>query len=538
MTMTTPLRALRTAVVLLALTAVAACNGGRSGSPPSALTYTPATATFTVGTAIAPLIPTVTGTVDTYGVAPALPAGLSINATSGQISGTPAAVTATTSYTVTATNARGSTTATLSLAVNVAAPSALSYPSPRSYVAGTAIAALTPTVTGTVASWSVAPVLPAGLALDTTTGVITGTPTVPTAAAAYTVTARNVSGTATFAVNVTVTAPVPLGLNLALLAGSSGGSSGYVDAVGAAARFNNPRGVAVDGSGNVYVADTVNSLVRKIATDGTVTTLAGNRGVFTSVNGTGSGASFSGIGGIAVDAGGTVYVTDSLNDTVAAIRKITPAGVVTTLAGSLVATGLVDGPGATARFRNAYGLTIGAAGILYVTDYGNTAVRQVLPDGTTSTVVTAANYAGNALDLGRWTAIARDASGNLYLGDEGKNVIWKVAGNVIARFTGQPSNVGGSVDGAANVATFDSPSSMTFESTTTLLVADFNSHVIRRVSLLDGAVTTVMGAAYQPGVTFGTSPRLNFTGGIAMTPDGRVAITSMSSHNVGLATIP
>jgi hypothetical protein len=171
---------------------------------PSGLSYA-SPQTYFVGSAISPLTPAVTGTVSSYSVSPSLPAGLVLNTTSGQISGTPTAATAAASYTITASNSTGSTTFPWSATVNIAPPSALSYPSPQIYVIATAIQPLVPTVTGSVAGYTVSPALPAGLALNTTSGQISGTPTAATAAASYTITASNSTGGTTFALGITVT---------------------------------------------------------------------------------------------------------------------------------------------------------------------------------------------------------------------------------------------------------------------------------------------------------------------------------------------
>jgi putative Ig domain-containing protein len=180
-------------------------GGGGTSSPPSALSYSQPPA-YTVGTAISPLTPTVSGTVSSYSVSPALPAGLSLSTTSGTISGTPTAVTAQATYTVTASNAYGSTTATLAITVNPGAP-AFSY-SASSLTLSTGVVAqgITPTSTGgAVASWSISPAtLPAGLSFSTSSGAITGTPTALAAGTTYMVTAQNSSGKTTESLTLTV----------------------------------------------------------------------------------------------------------------------------------------------------------------------------------------------------------------------------------------------------------------------------------------------------------------------------------------------
>jgi hypothetical protein len=164
---------------------------------------------YTTGTAVASLNPSVTGTVSSYSVSPPLPAGLSLNTTSGQITGTPTVTTTQTIYTITASNAAGSATFALTLTVSppFPAPSALSYPSPQSFDVGVAITPLDPTVTGTIASYSVTPALPTGLLLNVTTGQITGTPATVTAPSTYTVSATNAAGSVTFALSIATLLP-------------------------------------------------------------------------------------------------------------------------------------------------------------------------------------------------------------------------------------------------------------------------------------------------------------------------------------------
>jgi hypothetical protein len=195
---------------------LSACGGGGSSSPPppppgttapSGLSYQTPQA-FTVGQAITALNPTVTGTVSSYLVNPALPAGLAVSATTGVISGTPTAITAQAKYTVTASNSGGSTTADITIAVNDVMPSSVSYPSATVALAtGVAITPLTPSTAaggGAIVSWSISPDLPAGLSFKITDGSISGTPTAASAATTYTISAKNSGGQSTFALSLSV----------------------------------------------------------------------------------------------------------------------------------------------------------------------------------------------------------------------------------------------------------------------------------------------------------------------------------------------
>src|SRR5262249_27505014 len=142
------------------------------------------------------------------------------------------------------------------------------------------------------------------------------------------------------------------------LAGTAG-MRGSADGTGAAARFNSPAAVAVDGAGNVYVADQANFTIRKITSVGVVTTLAGAAGMQGTADGTGSAARFHVPVGVAVDGVGNVFVADYGGDS---IRKVTPAGVVTTLAGAARIPGSADGTGPDAHFHNPTGVAVDSAG--------------------------------------------------------------------------------------------------------------------------------------------------------------------------------
>jgi len=174
-------------------------------------------------------------------------------------------------------------------------------------------------------------------------------------------------------------------LSTTVLAGN--GASGFADAQGTSAQFVTPMGIASDGAGNLYVTD--GNRVRKIvATTGAVSTLAGS-GADGHTDGQGTAATFGSLYGIAVDASGNIYVSDTKYP---GIRKITPTGTVTTVAGSGVA-GLVDGTGTAAKFASPKGIAIDSFGDIFVTDTYNTTstVRMINPLGLVTTVLSSAN---------------------------------------------------------------------------------------------------------------------------------------------------
>jgi len=204
------------------------------------------------------------------------------------------------------------------------------------------------------------------------------------------------------------------------------GNSGYVDGSAQFARFDDPYSVAVDSSGNVYVADEYNNAIRKIS-NGTVSTLAGS-GLVGAANGTGQAASFHGPHGVAVDASGNVYVSDSWNNL---IRKITPAGLVSTYAGGGSTAATVTGPALSGSFNNPQGLAVDAWGTVYVADRGNNMIRAISPSGVLSVLagqVTpgSTNATGTLASFDSPFGVAVDTAGNVYVADGNNDMIREI----------------------------------------------------------------------------------------------------------------
>ncbi|HEY3862700.1 MAG TPA: serine/threonine-protein kinase [Verrucomicrobiae bacterium] len=183
------------------------------------------------------------------------------------------------------------------------------------------------------------------------------------------------------------------------------GHAGKIDGDGAGARFTAPSGIAVAKSGNVYVAEFANDTIRKITPSGSVSLLAGSPGNPGWKDATGDNAHFRNPWSVAVDASENVYVADKDNSVV---RKITPDGAVTTIAGKPGVAGFTDGRGAAARFQDPQGLAVDSSGNIYVADTGNQAVREISPSGNVTSI---------ALGLFRPVSVAVDAKGTVYAAD-------------------------------------------------------------------------------------------------------------------------
>ena len=314
------------------------------------------------------------------------------------------------------------------------------------------------------------------------------------------------------------------------LAGS--GTTGFADATGTAARFNSPRGVAVDGAGTVYVADRDNNRIRKVTAAGVVSTLAGS-GTAGFADGTGAGAQFNYPTGVAVDGAGTVYVADQSNNR---IRKVSAAGVVSTMAGSGTA-GFADGTGTAAQFNNPFGLAVDAAGTVYVADQSNNRIRKVTAAGVVSTVAgnATAGYAdgtGAAAQFDNPTGIAVDGTGTMFVADGNNNRIRKVTpAGVVSTLAGGTQ---GFADGTGPAARFKNPFGVAVDGAGMVYVADYNNYRIRLVTPT-GVATTLAGS----GITGqadgeGTTALFNYPQGVAVGLTGTVYVADKDNHAVRL----
>lgn len=264
------------------------------------------------------------------------------------------------------------------------------------------------------------------------------------------------------------------------LAGS--GTKGSADGIGGAASFDALNGVAVDAIGNVYVTD--GNKIRRISSSGVVSTLAG--GVTSgNADGMGAQASFNTPLKLAVDRSGNVYVADTAND---AIRKLSPAGVVSTFAAGVTA-GRADGIGEAAPFHGPLGIVVDMDGNVYVGDNKNHRIRKITPAGVVSTF-TGSGTTGSGAGTGAASfpfplGLAIDAAGNVYVADGGlmhRNVVRKITSSGVVSTLAGGGATAPNADGVGTHASFKGPTGLAVDAKGNVYVADALNNEIRKIT--------------------------------------------------------
>jgi len=306
--------------------------------------------------------------------------------------------------------------------------------------------------------------------------------------------------------------------NTAVSTVAGNGSQGFADGPVANAMFYLPRGLAVDDSGSIYVADTFNSRIRKITLDGEVSTLA---------------SSITRPNGIALDSLGNLYVSTNHS-----IIKVNKDGAVSAFAGSNYA-GFADGIGTSAQFDMPTGLAVDSLDNIYVADTYNNRIRKITPSGVVSTIAGSgatgysapSGFADGSVDTAIFNKLSGVAVGsldNIYVADTYNNRIRKIASGVVSTVAGDGTS--GSIDGASTSARFDLPFSLVSDNTNNIYIADLNNNRIRKIA--SGVVSTLAGSTY--GFTDGASVVAKFRSpyGIALDKSGNLYIADTYGNRI------
>lgn len=326
-------------------------------------------------------------------------------------------------------------------------------------------------------------------------------------------------------------------------------SQGSADGPATNAQFFAPQDVWVDAQSNVFVADSDNDTIREITPDGTVATIAGQAGSPGYADATGTNALFFLPKSLTGDASGNLYVADTFNEVV---RKLTRSGsiwVVSTLAGQPDNAGYAEGATNNAQFSSPSGITVDAAGNVYVTDQGNDLIRKITPAGLVSTIAgqlgedTSLDGTNRNAEFARPLGLAIDHGTNLYVTD-GDNTIRRMQPQgtnwVVTTIAGQP-DVYGSTDALGTNALFSGPDGIAVDAQTNVYVADAYNETVRRLTLVvtNWMVSTIAGAVGTQGYADGTNNAARFgsPAGVGTDPAGDVLVADVNNNNIRKITL-
>ncbi len=331
---------------------------------------------------------------------------------------------------------------------------------------------------------------------------------------------------------------------ISTIAGSS--TIGYSGDGGPAAQatFKDINGLAVDSSGNLYIADSGNCAIRKISTGGIIRTVAGGQCGFAGDNGPATKAEIGGPNGVAVDAAGNMYIADPANQR---IRYVNTSGIITTIAGTGTAGFSGDGSSATAAtFSDPAAVAVDASGALYVADIDNGRVRRFVVGGNIATFAGTATSVGDGgpstqARLDSPNSAAVDSSGNLYIADIAANRVRKVTpSGTITTLAGNGQSGYGGDNGLSSSAILAMPYSVAVDSAGNVYIADSDNGRIRRVNATTGIITTFAGGGsgtYTGPGTGGdgglaTAASLNFPTAVAVDGAGNVYLICSVMSNI------